>query len=101
MRLKNGLETMELGVTAWRVIINDNFSKIYAKNELYNKSESDAKYAPKDGGEELNFIVKDIDIKGFMKFNQALPSTSLPTEPLGYIRVMVNGKAVKVPYYEE
>lgn len=34
MRLANGLETMELGVTAWRVIINDNFTKLYTKAEI-------------------------------------------------------------------
>lgn len=82
---------MELGVTAWRVIINDNFSKIYSKGEV-------------DGfisGGGTNFMVKDIDIKGLMKFNNTLPSTPLPSEPKGYIRVMVNGKAVKVPYYAE
>ena len=33
-RLANGLETMELGVTAWRVIINDNFTKLYTKAEI-------------------------------------------------------------------
>ena len=33
-RLSNGLETMELGVTAWRVIINDNFTKLYTKAEI-------------------------------------------------------------------
>ena len=33
-RLANGLETMELGVTSWRVIINDNFTKIYTKAEV-------------------------------------------------------------------
>ena len=34
MRLANGLETMELGVTSWRVIINDNFTKLYTKEEV-------------------------------------------------------------------
>ena len=33
-RLANGLETMELGVTSWRVIINDNFTKLYTKAEI-------------------------------------------------------------------
>ncbi|MBQ7270711.1 MAG: hypothetical protein IJT33_06680 [Campylobacter sp.] len=33
-RLNNGLETMELGVTSWRVIINDNFTKLYTKAEV-------------------------------------------------------------------
>lgn len=33
-RLSNGLETMELGVTSWRIIINDNFTKLYTKNEI-------------------------------------------------------------------
>ena len=33
-RLENGLETMELGVTSWRIIINDNFTKLYTKAEI-------------------------------------------------------------------
>ena len=33
-RLENGLETMELGVTSWRIIINDNFTKLYTKTEI-------------------------------------------------------------------
>ena len=33
-RLNNGLETMELGVTSWRAIINDNFTKLYTKAEV-------------------------------------------------------------------
>ena len=33
-RLSNGLETMELGVTSWRIIINDNFTKLYTKAEV-------------------------------------------------------------------
>ncbi|MCI6989389.1 MAG: hypothetical protein MR902_07510 [Campylobacter sp.] len=97
--LNNGLETMELGATAWRIIINDNFSKIYAKNELYTKNESDERYAPKDGSETLNFTVKDIDIKGLMKFNSTLPTMPLPDAPKGYIKAVVNGENVKIAYY--
>ena len=32
--LSNGLELLELGVTAWREIINANFSKLYTKAEV-------------------------------------------------------------------
>ena len=32
--LSNGLETIEIGSTTWRVIFNNNFSKIYTKTEV-------------------------------------------------------------------
>lgn len=32
--LANGIELMELGSTAWRVVINNNFSAVYTKAEL-------------------------------------------------------------------
>ncbi len=32
--LANGIELMELGSTAWRVIINNNFSALYTKTEV-------------------------------------------------------------------
>ncbi len=35
--LSNGLELLELGVTAWREIINANFQKVYSKIEIDSK----------------------------------------------------------------
>lgn len=32
--LSNGIETIELGSTAWRVVVNNNFSAVYTKAEL-------------------------------------------------------------------
>lgn len=32
--LTNGIETIEVGSTTWRVIFNSNFSKIYTKTEI-------------------------------------------------------------------
>ena len=32
--LANGIETMELGSTAWRVIVNANFSAVYTQDEI-------------------------------------------------------------------
>ena len=71
-RLTNGLETMELGVTSWRIIINDNFKKLYTKDEvdanlknyqlktelnetlkLYAKAQSLKDYALKNGNKEI------------------------------------------------
>lgn len=99
--LENGLETMELGATAWRIIINDNFGKLYVKNELYNKNESDARYATKNGDAALDFTVKNIDVKGLLKLGSVLPAAPLPAaNPSGYIKAEVGGKAVKIPYYE-
>lgn len=95
-RLSNGLETMELGATAWRIIINDNFGKLYVKNELYNKNESDARYATKNGDAALDFTVKNIDVKGLLKLGSVLPAAN----PSGYIKAEVSGKVVKIPYYE-
>ena len=37
--LANGLETIDLGSTAWRVVCNNNFENIYAKSELYVKDD--------------------------------------------------------------
>lgn len=100
-RLSNGLETMELGVTSWRIIINDNFGKLYVKNELYNKNESDARYATKNGDAALDFTVKNIDVKGLLKLGSVLPAAPLPAaNPSGYIKAEVSGKVVKIPYYE-
>lgn len=91
-RLANGLETMELGVTSWRVIINDNFTKIYSKGEVDTLLRGDAL---------KDFTVKDIDLKGIIKFSSILPSSPLPTAPDGYIKAVVNGENVKIPYYKD
>lgn len=32
--LANGIETIELGSTAWRVVVNNNFSAVYTKAEI-------------------------------------------------------------------
>jgi hypothetical protein len=34
--LPNGLETIDLGSTAWRDALNSNFEKLYTKNEVQN-----------------------------------------------------------------
>ncbi len=34
--LPNGLETIEIGSTTWRVIINNNLTKLYTKDEVDN-----------------------------------------------------------------
>lgn len=91
--LNNGLETMELGVTAWRVIINENFSKLYTKDEIDSKLSAFAT-------NKLDFIVNNIDISGIIAFANALPSATLPAQPLGFISCKVDGKMVKIPYYE-
>ena len=37
MRLPNGIETIELGATSWRIMINANFEKLYTKDEIEAK----------------------------------------------------------------
>jgi len=53
--LDNGLETIELGATAWRIILNNNIEKLYTKDEC------DDKFAQKNGDENEQFKVKDAD----------------------------------------
>jgi hypothetical protein len=36
--LANGIETIELGSTAWRIVCNNNFSAIYTKDEVDNRT---------------------------------------------------------------
>ena len=34
MRLENGIETIELGATSWRVMINENFKKVLTQEQI-------------------------------------------------------------------
>ncbi len=36
--LANGIETVELGATAWRVIYNNNFEALYTKAEIDSRT---------------------------------------------------------------
>ena len=78
MRLPNGIETIELGATSWRIMINANFEKLYTKDEI------EAKF------KELNF--GDVSVT---------PATDLPERPNGFIKIKVAGKTKKVPFYDE
>lgn len=121
-RLTNGLETMELGVTSWRIIINDNFKKLYTKDEvdanlknyqlktelnktlkLYVKAQSLKDYAPKNGNKEVDFSAKNLNVFGelILPSTSDLNETTLPQNPSGFIKLKVGDKVVKVPYYKE
>ena len=114
-RLTNGLETMELGVTSWRIIINDNFKKLYTKDEvdanlknyqtlkLYAKAQSLKDYALKNGNKEVDFSAKNLNVFGELILPSAsdLNETTLPQSPSGFIKLKVGDKVVKVPYYKE
>lgn len=121
-RLTNGLETMELGVTSWRIIINDNFKKLYTKDEvdanlkdyqlktelnktlkLYVKAQSLKDYALKNGNKESDFYTKNLNVFGELILPSAsdLNETTLPQNPSGFIKLKVGDKVVKVPYYKE
>lgn len=93
MRLLNGLETMELGATSWRVIINSNFEK------LYTTAQTDKLLK---GGAELEFSAKNIDLSGILRFASAssLPATPLPAKPAGYLKINVGGAEKKIAYYD-
>jgi hypothetical protein len=49
--LANGLETLEIGATAWRLIVNANIEK------LYSKTECDTKYVAKAGSTMTGLLV--------------------------------------------
>lgn len=121
-RLTNGLETMELGVTSWRIIINDNFKKLYTKDEvdanlknyqlktelnetlkLYAKAQSLKDYALKNGNKESDFYTKNLNVFGelILPSTSDLNETTLPQNPSGFIKLKVGDKVVKVPYYKE
>ena len=36
--LSNGLETIELGSTAWRIVLNNNIGSLYTKEEINNRN---------------------------------------------------------------
>lgn len=121
-RLSNGLETMELGATSWRIIINDNFKKLYTKDEvdeslknyqlktelnetlkLYAKIESLKELAPKNGSKEVDFSTKNLNVFGELVLPNAsdVLETTLPESPSGFIKLKVGNKVVKVAYYKE
>lgn len=87
--LENGLETMELGATAWRIIINNNFTKIFTKDELNAKL--------KDGSLELK--VNKIGTSE-LELNAVLNASPLPQNIDGYIKIKVNGIDKKIPFYD-
>ena len=113
---------MELGVTSWRIIINDNFKKLYTKDEvdanlknyqlktelnetlkLYAKAQSLKNYALKNGNKESDFYTKNLNVFGELILPSAsdLNETTLPQSPSGFIKLKVGDKVVKVPYYKE
>jgi len=53
--LSNGLETLELGATAWRLIINSNIEK------LYSKIEADSTFVKKSGSTMTGFLTLHAD----------------------------------------
>ncbi|MGE4399410.1 MAG: hypothetical protein AB7D29_07805 [Campylobacterales bacterium] len=104
--LLNGLETVELGATAWREVYNNNFSKLYTSGQvdqhLTNK-------ADKAGANTQNFAAKDMEIKGVLNWtgtsvtslSATAGSATLPVNPVGFISVKLGGVSVKIPYYAE
>ncbi|QKF64558.1 hypothetical protein [Campylobacter corcagiensis] len=117
-RLSNGLETMELGVTSWRIIINDNFKMLYTKGEVDNLlkeyqsvtklNETLKEYAKvselkslANGDKTKDFMVKNIDIAGVLKLSKTdVPYSQPPNKPSGYFKVNLDGKEVAIAYYD-
>lgn len=101
MRLENGIETLELGVTAWRSIINDNFSKLFTAQEVK------AEIAKFSGASNLDFSCRSLSVGGQISLSQTQSNTSNLDlgslgDPDGFVRIKLgNGKFAKVPYWEE
>lgn len=106
MVLANSLETLELGVTAWREIINANFAKLYTSGQIDQYLGTKAEKA---GANTQNFAAKDMEIKGVLSWtgasitamNATAGSATLPTNPVGFIIVKIGGANAKIPYYAE
>lgn len=104
--LPNGLETLELGVTAWREILNSNFTKLYTSGQIDQYLGAKAEKA---GANTQNFAAKDMEIKGILSWTgTSVTSTSataggatLPVNPVGFISVKIGGVNAKIPYYAE
>ncbi|AIR80130.1 TPA: hypothetical protein RPW15_001664 [Campylobacter fetus subsp. venerealis] len=86
--LNNGLQTMELGATAWRIIINDNFTKLYTKNEIDTKLSG--------GNTEISakkLKVANVELSGGLQASGELGQIA------GFLEVKINGEVKKIPYY--
>jgi cell division ATPase FtsA len=86
------LSNLELGVTAWREIINANMTKII---------QAFASAASKNGATGENFAAKDIQIGGAVELTgiETITETQLPANPAGFIKVKIKGTIYKMPYY--
>jgi len=100
--LSNGLETIELGSTAWRHILNSNWKKLYTKNEtdgLLNAKEDKAnkvtswQTTPDDAHYPSEKLVKDsLDQKANINgdptqtFSVANPSSDNDAVPKGKLQ---------------
>lgn len=104
--LSNGLETLELGVTAWREILNDNIAKLYTSAQV---DQYLANKADRAGANTQNFAAKDMEIKGVLSWSgtgvtatsATAGSATMPSNPVGFIIVKIGGSNVKIPYFAE
>jgi len=72
--LSNGLETLEVGATAWRLIINSNLEK------LYSRTEAASTFLAKAGG----------TLTGFLTLH-ANPTANLHAATKGYVDTVASG----------
>jgi len=56
--LDNGLETIELGATSWRIILNQNIEKLYTKDEIDDKLDDKADL---NGNPDEKFKIADAE----------------------------------------
>lgn len=86
------LSNLELGVTAWREILNANTSKII---------QAFANAANKNGATSENFAAKNLQTNGSVEFAgiETIAESELPENPAGFIKIKINGTFYKMPYY--
>jgi hypothetical protein len=86
------LSALELGVTAWREIINANMTKIV---QAFSNA------ASKNGSASEDFTTKNLKTNGTVEFVgvEITTETQLPANPAGFIKFKINGTVYKMPYY--
>jgi hypothetical protein len=87
------LNIIELGATAWRELINNNFTKIV--NAINND------VAAKNGNVANDFALKNLQTNGTVDFEsiETTTDTALPTNAAGFVKIKINGTIYKIPFY--
>ncbi len=97
--LQNGIETVELGATAWRVIYNSNFEKLYTKTEVDQKLSFKANAS---GDSQKPFSCASLSLSGTLHFSSTNTTAGslLPEQPAGFLKISLDGVEKRVPFYD-